>query len=188
MSMEKAEDTSSKTPSVVSRDQPDLRGPNCPSRGDSQDKSVCQAKGKPDDEEDEGLAQNSSIEDAESIQSSSETEKQGDSRGRPSIRGITEIKDIEPKGTHELLNGVDDERLSTVQDRRRKLSLDKASAVCGNSCPERQSPKTPTEAAELSEEDRQKQSYEAEVKSWLMERIQAPIAGQETFVRLGLYV
>ncbi|CAM9097207.1 unnamed protein product, partial [Lampetra planeri] len=77
VSMEKTEDTSSKTPSVVSRDQQDLQGPNCPSRGDFQDKSICQATGKPDDEEDEGLAQNSSIEDAESIQSSSETEKTG---------------------------------------------------------------------------------------------------------------
>ncbi|XP_074471299.1 nuclear receptor coactivator 7 isoform X1 [Sebastes fasciatus] len=169
-STEEAEGTSSKTPSVVSRDQQEL-GPSCPGRGDIQDKSILgKTKGKQDDEEDEGVAQNSSIEDVESIKSSSETDKQGDKPTNPE-----ETKDIKPKGTEELLNGAHDEIISAPVDQSRELSLKEASEVRGESSQKRQSPDGPAGGAELSEEERRKKSYEAEVKSWLLERMQAPI-------------
>uniref|UniRef100_A0A8C4F4W5 Nuclear receptor coactivator 7 n=1 Tax=Dicentrarchus labrax TaxID=13489 RepID=A0A8C4F4W5_DICLA len=161
-STEEAEATSSKTTNVLSRDQKEL-GPSCPGRGDIQEKSMLsQTKGKLDDEEDEGVAQNSSIEDGELIQSSSETEKQDD---KPSSQEVTETKEKKPKGTEEL----------APVDQNRKLSLKEASEVCGNSGPKRQSPDRPACGAELSEEERRKKSYEAEVKLWLLERMQAPI-------------
>lgn len=160
-STEEAEEgPSSKIPSTVSRDQQDL-GPSCPGRGDAQDKSLfSQTKGKLDDEEDEGVAQNSSIEDGESIQSSSETDK------KPTE--VTETKEIKPKGTEELLNSAHDE---APVDQNRKLNLKETSEVCV----ERQSPDRPAGGAEVSEEERRKKIYEAEVKSWLLERMQAPI-------------
>ncbi|XP_070781919.1 nuclear receptor coactivator 7 isoform X1 [Enoplosus armatus] len=165
-STEEAEGTSSKTPSIISRDQQEL-GPSCPGQGDFQDKSILgQTKGKLDDEEDEGVAQNSSIEDGESIQSSSETEKQGE---------VTETKDMKPKGTEELLNDAHDKRISAPVDQNRKLSLKEASEVPGDCSPKRGSPDRPAGGAELSEEERRKKTYEAEVKSWLLERMQAPI-------------
>ncbi|XP_035535004.1 nuclear receptor coactivator 7 isoform X2 [Morone saxatilis] len=171
-STEEAEATSSKTTNTISRDQKEL-GPSCPGRGDLQEKSMLShTKGKLDDEEDEGVAQNSSIEDGESIQSSSETEKQGD---KPSSQEVTETKETKPKGTEELLNGAHDKIISAPVDQNRKLSLKEASEVCGNSGPKRQSPDRPACGAELSEEERRKKSYEAEVKSWLLERMQAPI-------------
>ncbi|GAA6234284.1 nuclear receptor coactivator 7-like [Lates japonicus] len=177
-STEEAEGTSSRTHSIVSRDQQKILGPSCPGRGDLQDKSTLdQTKGKLDEDEDEGLARNSSIEDGESIQSSSETEKQGDLRNdKPASQEVTETKDIKPKGTEELLlNGVDNKIISAPVDQNRKLSLTEAAEVRGNSSPKRQSPDRLAEVDELSEEERRKKNYEAEVKSWLMERMQAPI-------------
>lgn len=173
-STEEAEGTSSsKTPSIISRDQQEL-GPSCPSRGDLKDKSIVgQTKGKLDDEEDEGVAQNSSIEDGESVKSSSETEKQGDSHDKPTNR--EETKDIKAKGTEELLNGAPEKIIGAPVDQNRKLSLKEAAEVCGNSSPRRQSPDGPAGGAELSEEERRRKNYEAEVKSWLLERMQAPI-------------
>ncbi|XP_045916803.1 nuclear receptor coactivator 7 isoform X1 [Micropterus dolomieu] len=169
---EEAEGMSGKTQSLASRDQQKLG----PSWGLFQDKSVLgQTKGKLEDEEDEGVAQNSSIEDGESIQSSSETEKQGDLRDKPKSQEVTETKDVKPKGAEELLNGAHDKINSAPVDQNRKLSLKEASEVCGNSSPKGQSPDRPEGGAELSEEERRKKNYEAEVKSWLLERMQAPI-------------
>lgn len=166
---------SGKTQSLASRDQQKLG----PSWGHFQDKSVLgQTKGKLEDEEDEGVAQNSSIEDGESIQSSSETEKQGDLRDKPKSQEVTETKDVKPKGAEELLNGAHDKINSAPVDENRKLSLKEASEVCGNSSPKGQTPDRPEGGAELSEEERRKKNYEAEVKSWLLERMQAPIEGR----------
>ncbi|KAM9840459.1 nuclear receptor coactivator 7 [Aulostomus maculatus] len=168
-STEEGEGPSSKTPSVVSRDQQDLLGPSCPGGENLRDKSLLhQTKGKVEDEEDEGLAQYSSIEEAESFQSSSETEKQGDDK-----RTIQEgTKDIKSKGTEALLNGVDDKRVETPLDQNRKLNL-KEAEVCGS--PEKQSPDRPAKRDQLSEEERRKKNYEAEVNSWLLEKMQVPI-------------
>ncbi|XP_032399068.1 nuclear receptor coactivator 7 isoform X2 [Etheostoma spectabile] len=173
-SIEEAE-AMSKTLSTVSRDQQEL-GPSRPGRPDFQEKSILvQTKAKLDDEEDEGVAQNNSIEDGESIQFSSETKKQGDSRHKPTNQ--EETKDITTKGTEELLNGAHahDKRISAPLDQNRELSLKEASQVRGDSSPKRQSPDRPAGGAELSEEEKRKKSYEAEVKSWLLERVQAPI-------------
>ncbi|XP_060947306.1 nuclear receptor coactivator 7 isoform X2 [Limanda limanda] len=170
-STEEAEGTSSRTSRAVSGDQQKLRGPGCPEGGDSEDKPMlAQIKGKLDDEEDEGVAQNGSLEDGESIQSSSETEKQGDLLDKPSNQEPAKTKDTKPQRTEELLNSVDDEILSTAVDQSSRLSLTEAAEGSGSSGPDR-----PAEGAELSEEERRKKSCEAEVKSWLMARMQAPI-------------
>ncbi|XP_047429974.1 nuclear receptor coactivator 7 isoform X2 [Mugil cephalus] len=158
-STEDAEGTSSKTLSAVTRDQ---------GRGDSRDRTT---KGKLDDEEDEGVAQNSSIEDVESIQSSSETEKRGDAHVKPTSREVTETKDVKTKGTEELLNGVDDKIIGEPLDQDENTGLKEASGVCGK----RQSADGPAGGEELSEEERRKKNYEEEMKSWLLERMQAPI-------------
>lgn len=153
-------------------------GLSCLGQGDSQDKSLlCQTKGKLDDEEDEGVVQISSIEDGESIQSSSEIEKQGNMLNKPRNQEATETKDIQPKGTEELLSDVDDQTVSTPVDQSRKFSLQEALEVCGNIGPMRQNSNRPEEGDGINEEERRKKSYEAEVKSWLLERIQAPIEG-----------
>lgn len=176
-SIEEAEEMS-KTLSTVSRDQQEL-GPSRPGRADFQDKSILgQTKVKLDDEEDEGVAQNNSIEDRESIQFSSETKKQGDSCRKPTNQ--EETKDITPKGTGELLNGAHAHYkiIGAPVDQNRELSLKEASEVRGDSSPKRQSPDRPAGGAELSEEETRKKNYEAEVKSWLLERVQAPIEGR----------
>lgn len=150
---------------IVNRDPQELR-PGCPEQADFQDKSkLCQTKRKLDDEEDEGLAQNSSIEEGELIQSSLETEKQGEEKA--------ETKDIQPKGTEELLNDTCNENITTPVDQNGKSSLGEAAKDCGTSSPERQ-----TGGSALSDEERRKKNYEAEVKSWLLERMQAPIEGK----------
>ncbi|XP_051816776.1 nuclear receptor coactivator 7 isoform X2 [Acanthochromis polyacanthus] len=175
-STEEAEGSTSKTPSTASRDQHDLLGPSCPGRGDFQDKlMLSKPGGKLDDEEDEGVAQNSSIEDGESIQSSLETEKQGNLQDKPGGQEATKTKDIQSKGSDELLNSVDDKIVSTPEDQNRKWSLKEAAEVQGKCSPKGESPDRPMEEEELSEEERQKKNYEAEMKSWLLERMQAPI-------------
>ncbi|AWP20005.1 putative nuclear receptor coactivator 7-like [Scophthalmus maximus] len=152
VSTEETEGSSSRTPSRDRQTVPVAKS------------TLDQTKGKlNDDEEDEGVAQNSSLEDGESMQSSSQTEKPGNSHDKPTSREVT--KDIEPKGTEELLNGADD----------KTLSLPEAVEVLCSSSLKCQSPELPAEGDELSEEERRKKSYEAEVKSWLMERMQAPI-------------
>ncbi|XP_061668158.1 nuclear receptor coactivator 7 isoform X2 [Syngnathoides biaculeatus] len=109
-SAEEAEGTCSKTPDSARR----ARG-----EGGARDRSpLCRTEGKPDDDEDEGLAQNSSVEDGESVRSSSETA------------------------------GVREEPASKVGELRKRQD--------GETGP------TPD-------------GYDAEVKSWLMERVQAPI-------------
>ncbi|KAK2856258.1 hypothetical protein Q5P01_004993 [Channa striata] len=167
-STEEVEGTSSKTPSTLSRDQQEL-----PGQGEKS--GFCQTKEKLDDEDDEGVAQNSFIEDGESIQSYSESEKQGDLHDKPTVREVTETKEIKPKGTEELLKGVDDKIMRAPLDQNRKLSLQEASELRGNSAPLRHSPDRTEEEDELSKEERRKKNYEAEVRSWLLERMQAPI-------------
>lgn len=179
-STEEAEGTTSRTSSTISRDQQKLLGTNCSGRGDSQYKSMLDhTKGKLDDDEDEGVAQNSSIEDGESIQSSSETEKQGETHEKSTSQDVTETKDNKPKGTEELLNGGDDQIIIVPVDQNRKSSLTEAAEVHGNSSPKRQSSERRVDEDDLSEEERRKKNYEAEVKSWLMERMQAPIEGRQ---------
>ncbi|TNN82683.1 Oxidation resistance protein 1 [Liparis tanakae] len=171
-STDEAEGTSTKTPGVGRRDRPD-RAPE-PGRADLRDKTLLsQTKGNLDEEEDEGVAQNGSVEEGETIQFSSEAEKRSDSRDGPTSR--EETKDMKPRGAGELLNGARDETIGAPVDQSRKLSLKEASGIRGDSNPEKRSPDRPAGEAELSEEERRKKSYKAEVKSWLLERMQAPI-------------
>ncbi|XP_061602659.1 nuclear receptor coactivator 7 isoform X1 [Cololabis saira] len=156
-STDEADGTTCAAPSTVSIDHHEHVGPNCPSQGDCRDKLILgQTKGKLDDEEDEGVAQNSLIEDGESIQCSLNTEKH-----------VTETKDVKSEGPEELLNSVDD-KIS-------KLSLKEAAGIHEDGSLQRQRPETPAEGEELSEEEKRKKNYEAEMKSWLLQRIQAPI-------------
>ncbi|KAM3861206.1 nuclear receptor coactivator 7 [Diretmus argenteus] len=167
-STEDPEGTSSKPYSTVSRDQQD-----------SQDQTnslktlmLCQTKGKLDDDEDEGVAQNSSVEDAESLQCSSETEKQGGDK--PVSLEVCETKDINSKG-NEVVNGVCNIISSLSVDQ--KLNLKEAAGKCSPQglCPAAELQNGPSAEDGLSEEERRKKNYEAEVKSWLLERMQAPI-------------
>uniref|UniRef100_A0AAX7THF2 Nuclear receptor coactivator 7 n=1 Tax=Astatotilapia calliptera TaxID=8154 RepID=A0AAX7THF2_ASTCA len=117
-STDEAEGTSCRT---LDRHQHELLGQS-PGQGDHKN----QTQGKLDDEEDEGVAQNTSIEDGESIHA--------------------------------------------PVDQIRRQSLKQASEVDETSGPDR-----PAEEDELSEEERQKKTYELEMKSWLLKRMQAPI-------------
>lgn len=171
---EDAEGTPSITLSIVNGDQRELR-PGGTGQEGLQNKSILDhTKGKLDDEEDEGVAQNSSIEDGESVHSSSETKKQGD---KPTSREVTQTKDVKTKGTEELLTGAQDKSANAPVDQNRTLSPREASEVRGKLSPKGQSPDGPGSVAELSEEERRKKSYEAEMKTWLLERMQAPIEG-----------
>lgn len=176
-STDEAEGTSCRT---LDRDQHELLGQSLgqsPGQGDHKN----QTRGKLDDEEDEGVAQNTSIEDGESILSSSEAEKQGDLHNKPTNQMVTETKDANCEGTEKLLNGVDDKITSAPVDQIRRQSLKQASEVDEKSGPDR-----PAEEDELSEEERQKKTYELEMKSWLLKRMQAPIEGTRFQTSMGL--
>ncbi|CAJ1078047.1 nuclear receptor coactivator 7 [Xyrichtys novacula] len=174
-SAEDSEGTFSKAPHIVNGDPQGLVL-SCPNQGDTQDKpKLCETKGKLDEEEDEGVAQNSSVEDGESIQSSLETEKQDDSNDVVKTQDRAETKDIKPRGTEELLNDAHDEIITAPVDQNQKLSREEAAQACGNSSLKRLSPNKEAGGTALSDEERRKKNYEAEVKSWLLERMQAPI-------------
>uniref|UniRef100_A0A8C6KMU7 Nuclear receptor coactivator 7 n=1 Tax=Nothobranchius furzeri TaxID=105023 RepID=A0A8C6KMU7_NOTFU len=124
--------------------------PSCPSWGKLPDNSMIgQAKRRLDDDEDEGVAQNSSIVDGESMQSSSETKLKAVKAAGPQV---TETKDVKTEGPEELLSCVGDKII-------RKL---------------RQNPGRPANGGKAGEE-RLKKNYESEMKSWLLKRMQAPI-------------
>ncbi|PWA27507.1 hypothetical protein CCH79_00000342, partial [Gambusia affinis] len=146
------------------RDNYEHVGPNCLNLQEPRDHSaLSRAKGRLDDEEDEGVAQNSSIEDGVSVLSALETEKQGSLQIKPLSQQVAETKDTHPEGAEELLNRVEDKTL-------RRLSLQEASEV------ERRSPDRLAEGDRVSEEVRQKKNQESEMRSWLLKRMQVPIA------------
>ncbi|KAF7658312.1 hypothetical protein LDENG_00014740 [Lucifuga dentata] len=180
-STEEAEATSSKTQSTVSKNQQEFLRPGCPGQRDLLDKSMLfKTKGKLDDEEDEGLARNSSVEDGESIQSSSETEKQGDLHDKPRPKEVIKTKIIKSEATEELENSLASNIITEKVDHNREFSLKEATEVCGKYNPEGECPAVDlqnrqTDEDGISEEERRKKSYEAEMKSWLLERMQAPI-------------
>lgn len=148
-----------------------------PRQSDDENKSKLDLiKGKLDDEEDEGVAQNSSIEDGESMQSASETEKRGD---KPTIQELMETRDTEKKGAEELIGDVRHRTSRIPVDLNRELSLTQAPELHGMSSLKRQSPDRPTSGSQMSETHRRRKSFEAELKSWLLEKIQAPIAGMD---------
>ncbi|XP_034017817.1 nuclear receptor coactivator 7 isoform X2 [Thalassophryne amazonica] len=163
-----------------SPDQQKLLEGSCPNQEDSQNNlMLCQTKEKLDEEEDEGVAQTSSIDDGESGQSVSETEKRGGSYYQSKSQEVTATKDTESAGTEKLPNGVSDKTIDVTVDQN-KQSLMEASDIHRKLSPEKQSQADeltngPTERDKLSEDERRKINQEAEGKSWLLERIQAPI-------------
>ncbi|XP_027895905.1 nuclear receptor coactivator 7 isoform X2 [Xiphophorus couchianus] len=158
-----AEETQGSSLTTHCRDNYQHVGPNCLNLQEPQDYSpLSRAKGRLDDEEDEGVAQNSSIEDGVSVLSALETEKQGSLQIKPLSQQVAETKDTHPEGAEELLNRVEDKT-------PRKLSLQEASEV------ERRSPDRLAEGDRVSEEVRQKKNQESEMRSWLLKRMQVPI-------------
>ncbi|MEQ2157589.1 hypothetical protein GOODEAATRI_003296 [Goodea atripinnis] len=164
-STEETEGTSSTT---LWRDNYEHEGTSCISQQESQYYSMLsQAKGSLD-EEDEGVAQNSSIEEGESVQSALETEKQGSLLNKPMSLQVIETKDVNSEGPEELLNSLDGKTL-------RRLSLQESTDIQGRSGLGRQNPDTPAGGDGVTEEERQKKNQESEMSSWLLKRIQAPI-------------
>lgn len=106
---------------------------------------------------------------------SSEAEKQGEIISRE----VTETKDLQRKGTEEPPDRDRGTTAGSPVDQNRKLSLKEALKEEGNCSASRQSPDRPAGGAELSEEERRKKNYEAEMTSWLLERMQAPIEGRD---------
>lgn len=143
-----------------------------PCRSEDENKSNLDSnKEKLDEDEDEGVAQTSSIEDGESLQSALEAEKPTE---KPRKQELMETRDIENKGTEEQLN-----RTSTGPvDLNRQMSLSQGSEALETSSMKTQSPDRPTSGSQTSEMDRHRESYEAEMKSWLLQRMQAPIEGR----------
>ncbi|XP_007552934.1 nuclear receptor coactivator 7 isoform X2 [Poecilia formosa] len=157
------EETQGSSSTTHCRDNYDHVGPTCLNLQESRDHSaLSRAKGRLDDEEDEGVAQNSSVEDGESVLSALETEKQGSSQIKPLSQQVTETKDTHPEGTEELPSRVEDKTL-------RRLSLQEASEV------ERRGPDRLAEGDRVGEEARQKKNQESEMRSWLLKRMQVPI-------------
>lgn len=160
-----AEETQGSSLTTHCRDNYEHVGPNCLNLQEPRDYSaLSRAKGRLDDEEDEGVAQNSSIEDGVSVLSALETEKQGSLQIKPLSQQVAETKDTHPEGAEELLNRVEDKT-------PRRLSLQEASEV------ERRSLDRLAEGDRVSEEVRQKKNQESEMRSWLLKRMQVPIEG-----------
>ncbi|XP_029487402.1 nuclear receptor coactivator 7-like isoform X2 [Oncorhynchus nerka] len=156
--------------SATSQDQRgELPGSSSPKRVESQSLSdpvpLTSQRGE---EDDEGLVQNRSIEETtQSLPVLSETENNGELL-KPASLATRQAKDGNSSG--QLVNGVSDQSESAM-DQNRKLSLSETAAASGK-C----SSQEPSPAEEwLSEEEKRKRSNKAEVKSWLLERMQAPI-------------
>ena len=155
--------------------------------------STCHTEGKPtaeeevvvvvkeeEEDEDEGVAPNSSVEDGGSLQSSAETEKQrvasggdakdGNAAGSQELPGTSpgsqEFLGCDTKGRHDPMLSRSDSGSGAVADGK---------GSCGGPAPQE---KPQGEASGLSEEERRKKTYKAEMKSWLLERMQAPIQGK----------
>lgn len=130
---------------------------------------LCQTKGKPEEEEDEGVAQNNSIDDAESIQSFSETGKQSERKQ------VNKTKDDQPRDL-EKIDSVKEIADDVAAHQKPQEDMSEVHEVCSKTS-ERTEEVTdsPAEGNAQSEEEKRKKNYEAEVKSWLLERMQAPI-------------
>nr|XP_046147726.1 nuclear receptor coactivator 7-like isoform X4 [Oncorhynchus gorbuscha] len=156
--------------SATSQDQwGELPGSSSPKRVESQSLSdpvpLTSQRGEEDDEE---LVQNRSIEETtQSLPVLSETENNGELL-KPASLATRQAKDGNSSG--QLVNCVSDQSESAM-DQNRKLSLSETAAASGKCSSQESSP-----AEEwLSEEEKRKRSNKAEVKSWLLERMQAPI-------------
>ncbi|KAM9421021.1 nuclear receptor coactivator 7-like isoform 2-T11 [Salvelinus alpinus] len=156
--------------SATSQDQRgELPRSSSPKRVESQDQSLSDPvplTSQRGEEEDEGLVQNSSIEETtQSLPVLSETEKDGELLKEKPAK---DAKDGISSG--QLVNSVSDQ-LESAMDQNRKLSLSETAAASGKCSSQEPSPAE----EQLSEEEKRKRSNKAEVKSWLLERMQAPI-------------
>uniref|UniRef100_A0A8C7CC71 Nuclear receptor coactivator 7 n=1 Tax=Oncorhynchus kisutch TaxID=8019 RepID=A0A8C7CC71_ONCKI len=137
--------------SATSQDQRgELPGSSSPKRVESQSLSdPVLLTSQSGEEDDEGLVQNRSIEEmTQSLPVLSETENNGELL-KPASLATHQAKDGNSSG--QLVNGVSDQSESSMDQNR-----------------------NPAEEW-LSEEEKRKRSNKAEVKSWLLERMQAPI-------------
>ncbi|XP_055728485.1 nuclear receptor coactivator 7-like isoform X2 [Salvelinus fontinalis] len=156
--------------SATSQDQRgELPRSSSPKRVESQDQSLSDPvplTSQRGEEEDEGLVQNSSIkETTQSLPVLSETEKDGELLNEKPAK---DAKDGISSG--QLVNSVSDQ-LESAMDQNRKLSLSETAAASGKCSSQEPSPAE----EQLSEEEKRKRSNKAEVKSWLLERMQTPI-------------
>lgn len=148
---EETEVSASITLSIVSVDQQEP-APGHTGSVDLEGRSILShIKGKLDEEEDEGVAQNSSIEDGESLQSSTEVEKQVD-------------QIVVSRGANDATE--------------RQSGKSSPQEIPGDWAHRRERPASGAGLCE--EEERRKASYEAEMKSWLLKRMQAPIEGRSS--------
>ncbi|XP_033846866.1 nuclear receptor coactivator 7 [Periophthalmus magnuspinnatus] len=141
----------------------------------AQDKPVhCGTKGKLDEEEDEGVAQNSSVEDG-SVQSLSETLKKAATSQSEQVTEAKNAKSVD----HEKLDSVKEveENMTDQKTVTTEGELSNPQEISLNSKRTEEVAGRPAEGNELSEEEKRKKNYEAEVKSWLLQRMQAPIEG-----------
>ena len=150
-----------------------------PTAEEEEEEVVVVVKEEEDEDEDEGVAPNSSVEDGGSLQSSAETEKQRVASGgdaKDGNAGSQELPGTSP-GSQEFLGcdtkGRHDPMLSRSDSGSGAGADGKGS--CGGPAPQE---KPQGEASGLSEEERRKKTYKAEMKSWLLERMQAPIQGK----------
>lgn len=166
----------SRSPAIAtSQDQRgELPGSSSPKQVESQDQSLSDPvplTSQRGEEEDEGLVQNRSIEETtQSLPVLSETEKDGELlKEKPASLATRQAKDGNSSG--QLVNSVSDHSESAM-DQNRKLSLSETASGKFSS-------QEPSPAEErLSEEEKRKRSNKAEVKSWLLERMQAPIQSE----------
>ncbi|XP_021456336.2 nuclear receptor coactivator 7 isoform X2 [Oncorhynchus mykiss] len=156
-------------------------GSNTPKREKSQDQSPSDSvplTSQRGEEEDEGLVQNRSIEDmTESLPVSSETEKDGELLKEKPASLATGQDD---NSTGQLVNSVSiREQSESAMDQNRKLSFSETAEAPGKCISWEPSPAGELQNGPmiegLSEEEKRKRSNKAEVKSWLLERMQAPI-------------
>nr|XP_046154557.1 nuclear receptor coactivator 7-like isoform X2 [Oncorhynchus gorbuscha] len=158
-------------------------GSNTPKWAKSQDQSPSDSvplTSQRGEEEDEGLVQNRSIEDmTEPLPVSSETEKDGELlKEKPA--SLAKGQGQDDNSTGQLVNSVSiREQSESAMDQNRKLSFSET-AEASEKCISWE----PSPAGELqngpmieglSEEEKRKRSNKAEVKSWLLDRLQAPI-------------
>ncbi|XP_071006872.1 nuclear receptor coactivator 7-like isoform X2 [Oncorhynchus clarkii lewisi] len=156
-------------------------GSNTPKRAKSQDQSPSDSvplTSQRGEEEDEGLVQNRSIEDmTESLPVSSETEKDGELL-KEKLASLATGQD--DNSTGQLVNSVSiREQSESAMDQNRKLSFSETAEAPGKCISWEPSPAGELQNGPmiegLSEEEKRKRRNKAEVKSWLLERMQAPI-------------
>ncbi|CDQ56797.1 unnamed protein product [Oncorhynchus mykiss] len=156
-------------------------GSNTPKREKSQDQSPSDSvplTSQRGEEEDERLVQDRSIEDmTESLPVSSETEKDGELLKEKPASLATGQDD---NSTGQLVNSVSiREQSESAMDQNRKLSFSETAEAQGKCISWEPSPAGELQNGPmiegLSEEEKRKRSNKAEVKSWLLERMQAPI-------------